>query len=256
MKINKLITSVFTLSILMSASIAYTIESKTTKTDLLALNKPWTRPNSTIIIDAYEGNAIDWNKMATDKKVGAVIHRSTIGTRVDTLYQSRKKIALEKGYLWGAYHLGRPGNTIAQADLFISMTANEPETLMILDLEDTASSSFMSINESIVFMERVYEKTGRIPVVYANHSTLKLLNTKVKNNPVFLQSKFWYARFKATVTDYQSNIWPNYFMWQFSSEINCKTTGKCLYNVPGVKADMDINVFNGSLTELQEQWKN
>ena len=95
--------------------------------------------------------------MATDTKVAGVIHRSSIGLKVDTQYVARKKIALDRGYLWGAYHLGRPGNTIAQANLFLSLLNDEPNTLMILDLEDTGSGSFMSIDEAVVFMNYVYE---------------------------------------------------------------------------------------------------
>lgn len=224
--------------------------------DSASFLSPWNRSNTSIVIDAYEGNSIDWNKMATDTKVAGVIHRSSIGTKVDSQYIARKKIALERGYLWGAYHLGRPGNTIAQADLFLSLVKDEPNTLMILDLEDTSSGSFMSINEAVVFMDYIYEKTGRIPVVYANHSVTQTLNQKVKNNPLFQQSKLWYARFKSSVTDFPTGIWSNYFLWQFSSEINCSTTGSCLYNVPGTKSDMDINVFYGSATELAAQWNN
>ena len=127
---------------------------------------------------------------------------------------------------------------------------------MILDLEDTTNGTFMTIDESVIFMEYVYEKTGRIPVVYANHTTTKLLNTKVKNHPLFKQSKLWYARFTKKITDYPNGVWPNYFLWQFSSEINCSKTGSCYYNVPGTAFDMDVNVFNGTTEELKAQWTN
>lgn len=227
-----------------------------TSTNLSSLNLPWKKSESSIVIDAYEGNSIDWDKMARDTKVAGVIHRSSIGTRVDKQYKARKKIALERGYLWGAYHLGFRGNTVAQADLFLSLVKDDPETLMVLDLENTTSSSLMSIDEAVIFMNRVYEKTGRTPVVYANHSTTKLLNQKVKNNTLFQQAKLWYARFKASVSDFPKGIWPNYFLWQFSSELNCSSTGSCLYNVPGTKFDMDINVFYGSARELTDQWNN
>lgn len=223
---------------------------------LSAFNHPWTQNDSTIVIDAYEGNSIDWNKMATDQKVAAVIHRSSIGLKTDTLYLSRKKIALERGYLWGAYHLGYKGNTIAQADLFLSLVQDEPNTLMILDLENATSGTLMSIDEAVVFMNYIYEKTGRILVVYANDSTTKLLNQKAKNNSLLQQSKLWYARFKSTVTDFPIGIWPNYFLWQFSSELNCSTNGSCLYNVPGTKSDMDVNIYNGSASELASEWNN
>lgn len=227
------------------------------KTIQASLNAPWKNPDTAIVIDAYQGNPINWDKMATDKRVVGVIHRSSIGQRVDTEYKNRRKIAKERGYLWGAYHLGYTGNVKAQADLFLSLVDNDPETLMVLDLEDTTNGSFMTINEAVTFMDYVYEKTGRIPVVYANHSTLKLLNTKVKGNALFEQSKLWYARFKSNVTDYPTNgIWPNYFLWQFSSEINCSKTGSCLYNVPGTQFDMDVNVYYGTPQELRDQWTN
>jgi lysozyme len=221
-----------------------------------SFNQPWKKADTSIVIDAYEGNSIDWNKMATDTKVVGVIHRSSIGTRTDTQYKARKKIAKERGYLWGAYHLGYRGNTIAQADLFLSLVDDDPETLMILDLEDTSAGKLMSTEEAVIFMNYVYEKTGRIPVVYANHSVTNTLNQKVKNNPLFQQAKLWYARFKATVTDFPADIWKNYFLWQFSSEINCSTTGSCLYNVPGTKSDMDVNVFYGTPRELEARWNN
>lgn len=226
------------------------------ETDLSSLNRPWDKAGTTIVIDAYEGNPIDWDKMATDSKVVGVIHRSSIGSRVDSKYRSRRDIAKARGYLWGAYHLGRPGNTIAQAKLFLDLVGNDPDTLMVLDLEDTTSGKFMTIDEAVVFMDYVYEQTGRIPVVYANHSTTKLLNSRVKSNALFQQSKLWYARFKANVTDYPAGIWPNYFLWQFSSEINCSKTGSCLYNVPGTKYDMDVNVYYGPRSELEANWTN
>lgn len=228
----------------------------TEESNLTSFNRPWDQSNTSIIIDAYEGNSIDWNLMATDKKVAAVIHRSSMGLKVDSQYLARKKLALSKGYLWGAYHLGTPGNTVEQAKLFLSLVENEPETLMILDLEDTGSGSFMSVTEAAVFMDYIYEKTGRIPVVYANHTTTLMINQKLKTNPLIAQSKLWYARFKANVTDFPSGVWSNYFLWQFSSEINCAKTGSCLYNVPGTKFDMDVNVFNGTARELADKWTN
>ncbi|GAB4019557.1 MAG: hypothetical protein Fur0010_21640 [Bdellovibrio sp.] len=221
-----------------------------------AFNRPWDRGDTSIVIDAYELNSIDWNKMSADTKMIGVIHRSSIGLRADTKYEQRREIASDRGYLWGAYHLGSRGNTIQQADFFLSIVGDEPDTLLVLDLEDTNASNFMSLDEAIVFMEYVYEKTGKIPVVYANHSTTQKLNAKVRAHPLFQQAKLWYARFKANVTDFPFGVWDEYFLWQFSSEINCTKTGSCLYNVPGTSSDMDINVFNGPAEELRSQWNN
>ncbi len=226
------------------------------ETNQEALNAPWKNTNTAIVIDAYQGNPINWDQMASDERVVGVIHRSSIGLRTDTKYLERRRIAKERGYLWGAYHLGYTGNVRAQVDLFLKLVDDDPDTLMILDLENTTNGTFMTIKEAAQFMDMVYERTGRIPVVYANHSTTKMLNQQMANNPLFQQSKLWYARFKSHVTDYPSGIWPNYFLWQFSSEINCSRTGSCLYNVPGTKFDMDVNVYYGSESDLRLNWNN
>ncbi len=221
-----------------------------------AFDRPWEREDTSIVIDAYEDNGIDWNKMAKDKKMVGIIHRSSIGLVIDKKYLERRKIASERGYLWGAYHLGRRGNTIQQADLFLSLIEDTSNTLMILDLEDTGSSNFMSIDEAVIFMDYIYEKSGRIPTVYANHSTTIKINSLLKNNALFHQAKLWYARFRSNIPDFPKGLWSNYFLWQFSSEINCSKTGSCLYNVPGTDANMDINVFNGPESELRSMWNN
>jgi len=50
------------------------------------------------------------------------------------------------------------------------------------------------------------------------------------------------------VTDFPTGVWQRYTLWQFSSEILPQL------RVPGTKADMDINVFNGSVEQLKAQW--
>lgn len=231
-------------------------EGEPTETNKESFLSPWNKSGTSIVIDAYEGNSINWDSVQTDNKVVGVIHRSSIGLRVDNKYQERKTIAKKRGFLWGAYHLGYRGNTIQQADLFLSLINGEEDTLLVLDLENTTNGSFMTINEALTFMEYVFEKTGRIPVVYANHSTTKLLNSVAAAHPLVQQSKLWYARFKSNITDFPVGIWNNYFLWQFSSEINCNSTGNCLYNVPGTKFDMDVNVFFGNKSDIQARWHN
>ena len=58
---------------------------------------PWKKDWTAIVIDAYQGNSINWDKMATDKRMVGVIHRSSIGLRTDTKYLERKAIALARG---------------------------------------------------------------------------------------------------------------------------------------------------------------
>ena len=44
-------------------------------------NEPWKNPKIAIAIDPFEKNEIDWDQLATDTRVVAIIHRATIGDR-------------------------------------------------------------------------------------------------------------------------------------------------------------------------------
>ena len=37
-------------------------------------DQPWQDPNATLVIDPFHANAIDWEKLATEPRVVAVIH--------------------------------------------------------------------------------------------------------------------------------------------------------------------------------------
>src|SRR5262245_1450669 len=83
---------------------------------------PWTDPTRAIVVDPYRGNTIDWNLLATDPRVVAIVHKATEGASVDPAYSGRKAEAVARGYEWGSYHLGRPGDPVAQADFYLATT--------------------------------------------------------------------------------------------------------------------------------------
>src|SRR5690349_8800309 len=142
-------------------------------------NEPWKTPNVALIIDPFEGNDIDWDKLAMDERVVAIIHRATIGDRVDKKYAERKIEAKKRGYKWGAYHYGKPGDPIKQADFFLETVKPESDDLMALDLESTDFEKHMSFDEARVFINRIKEKTGRYPLVYANNLVTKAIADQV-----------------------------------------------------------------------------
>src|SRR5437763_6553859 len=142
-------------------------------------NEPWKNPNVALAIDPFEGNDIDWQKLATDKRVVAIIHRATIGDRADKKYPERKIEAKKRGYKWGAYHYGKPGDPIKQADFFLATVKPEPDDLLALDLESTDFEKHMSFEEARVFINRVKEKTGRYAIVYANNLVTRAIGEQV-----------------------------------------------------------------------------
>lgn len=219
-------------------------------------NEPWKNPKVAIAIDPYEGNPIDWNLLATDTRVVAIIHRATIGDRADKKYAERKIEAKKRGYKWGAYHFGKPGDPVKQADFFLETVKPEKDDLIALDLESDDASKHMSFDEACVFINRIREKTGRYPFVYANNLVTKAITERYGEDDVFAKTHLWYARFKKTVTDFPAGTWKTYTIWQFSSEINCAADNRsaCLYTVPGTEYDMDIDVYNGTIEELRSKW--
>ena len=219
-------------------------------------NEPWKNPNVALAIDPFEGNDIDWDKLATDKRVVAIIHRATIGDRVDRKYAERKIEAKRRHYKWGAYHYGKPGDPIKQADFFLATVKPDEDDLIALDLESTDAAKHMSFDEARAFINRIKEKTGRYTVVYANSLVTKAIADQFGDDEVFAHTHLWYARFKRSVTDFPAGTWKTYTLWQFSSEMNCSPADRtaCLYTIPGTEYDMDVDVFNGTIEELKTKW--
>jgi GH25 family lysozyme M1 (1,4-beta-N-acetylmuramidase) len=219
-------------------------------------SEPWKNPNIALAIDPFEGNDIDWDKLATDKRVVAIIHRATIGDRVDRKYAARRDEAKKRGYKWGAYHFARAGDPIKQADFFLNTVKPAADELMALDLESVDSTKHMSFDDARIFIRRIKEKTGRYPMVYANNEVTKAISDRYGEDDVFSKTRLWYARFRKNVPDFPALTWKTYTVWQFSSEQNCTPANRtaCLYTVPGTEYDMDVDVYNGTIEELKGKW--
>lgn len=216
--------------------------------------EPWKDSSRALLIDLYHGNTVNWELLATDPRVAGMIHKATDGLKTDTAYHNRRREAERRGYCFGSFHLGRPGDPIAQAETYLRTIQPWEHELMALDLEDDDSTRFMSLHNALRFIEYIHEKTGRYPLVYANHNMTRRINTVYPNHAVWRQCGLWYARFRKDIPDFPQGNWNGYTLWQFCSEINCKKGGDCLYSVPGTQHDMDINIYPGSCSDLRRQW--
>jgi GH25 family lysozyme M1 (1,4-beta-N-acetylmuramidase) len=232
----------------------------------IEFNQPWTGENKAILIDPYQGNDFDWDKLQTDKRVAGIIHRATIGDRADTKYSDRRAEAKRRGYLWGSYHLGKTGDPVVQADFYLRTAKPIDDELIALDIEGLESPN-MSLENAVKFINRIKEKTGRFPVLYANQAVVSEISRRYKKTSVFSQMPLWYARFKSVVTDFPKQTWTTYTIWQFASEINCavdvdpdpkkekwacnQTKPSCPYRVAGTDRCMDVNVYYGTVEDLK-----
>src|SRR5215475_1119188 len=164
--------------------------------------RPWDKPNTAIVIDPYHANSIDWDKLKTEPRVIAIIHKATIGaSELDSAYFKRKEEAKKRGYLWGSYHWGVSGDPEKQADYYLDTVKPGDDELIALDLEDATSKKLMNAEEALLFVKRIKERTGRYPVLYINHASTRLLSTKFKGTE-FAKAPLWYARFRPTVSHF------------------------------------------------------
>jgi GH25 family lysozyme M1 (1,4-beta-N-acetylmuramidase) len=210
--------------------------------------RPWVSPGAPLILDCYHANGIDWNLLATEPRVVAIIHKATTGSRkLDPQYLARRKEAASRGYLWGSYHLGMHGNPEKQADFYLKSVKAEENELLALDLEDVTSARYMNAAEAVRFIKRVKQRTGRYPVLYVNARSARVITEKHRH-PVFTNTPLWYAKFAGSLDPFPRGPWPSYTLWQFSSEILTQQA------VPGTAYDMDVNVFNGTMDDLRAQW--
>ncbi|EAU42279.1 hypothetical protein FP2506_05556 [Fulvimarina pelagi HTCC2506] len=239
---------------------------------------PWKDSDRALVIDAYEFNPIDWEKMTSDERIAGFINKASDGMppkyrcgsgRDDVwklcknrwwkysvtkeLYMTRRQIADSLGLLWGAYHLARPGNPRAQADHFIDFAEPRENDLIALDIEDL-SDEFMSLEDAEIFAEQVKIRTGRYPVLYTNGNTAKHISKHREDYPLLSRLPLWYARYTGDITGkFPEETWPRYALWQFSSMHNCNNRS-CPYRVDGTKNDIDVNVSHLDIAGLKAAW--
>ncbi len=217
---------------------------------------PWNDPNSSIIIDCYDRNDLDFEKMKTDPKFAGLIHKVTEGVNtIDDKYEERKKLAAKHHLLFGAYHLGRSGDPIKQADFFIEKVGVGTDILLVLNLEK-ADNDIMNLDDAAAFVSHVHEKTGKYPAIMVNNVILEKIISSYDETSVFNNCLMIYERLldKLPTEELKNKIWDRYFLWQFCTALNCKEGQKCKYSVPGTLHNIDVNVFAHDRKVLEYIW--
>jgi lysozyme len=217
---------------------------------------PWNDPAKALVIDFYEENQIDWNLLAADARVAGIIHEATNGYYVDRAYYARKAEAEKRGYKWGSCHVGIPGDPVKQADFYLQFARPAPDELMALDLEDLDPEQSMTLDQAQGFIERIKQRTGRYPMVYGDGMVIREISYRFGKDGIFSETPLWYARFTGAISNFPTGTWNTYTLWQFKSEMNCRRweMDSCPYLVPGTRADMDVDVYNGTVDELRKNW--
>jgi len=243
-------------------------------------SQPWTRNDRALVIDAYEYNPIEWDKLVSDKRVVGFINKASDGLAppfacpgdpesmaarlckalfkrhavARELFLTRRTVARALGLKWGAYHLARPGNPIDQANNFVDFAQPGPDDLMALDIEDNNPAEWMSLADAEEFARHVQRRTGRFPVLYTNGSTAQHIADRREQYPLLSRLPLWYARYTPEIGEhFPRGNWDTYALWQFSAPANC-TARSCPYRVPGTPQDIDVNVASMNAEELRQAW--
>jgi lysozyme len=184
---------------------------------------------------------IDWQQVRR-AGVAFTFIKATEGVNVsDSHFSQNWRNAKLARVLRGAYHFFRPQlDAEAQARFFLDEIAGDPGDLPpVLDVAVLTSVD----PERVIFgahnwVEIVRTRLGRSPILYTGSAFWR--NT-LKNSSQFSEYPLWIAHYTAGPNPLLPSAWRQWTFWQFSQQ------GK----VAGITGNVDLDVFNGTATELE-----
>ncbi len=192
-----------------------------------------------IDISHYQGN-IDWTQLATcqggEFPIRFVFMKATEGgdhsdyTYLHNLVQARKH-----GFVCGAYHYFLPGTDARkQADFFIrTASLAEGDLPPVLDVETTGKKSPQELKAAVkTWLDCVESHYGVKPILYTSYN----FKMRYLSDSIFNTYPYWIAHYYVDSVRYQGE-------WKFWQHTDVGT-------VPGIKEEVDLDVFNGTLEQL------
>lgn len=216
------------------------------------------------IIDLFWGNSCNFDAIEA-AGVKAIIHKASEGTFLPleskkNVYAQRKKEALSRKLLWGAYHLTSDEPPADQLAHFLKFEdGSDPRVLMAIDWEESSNGTILNLQEVrdlvLLFADHF---GGRFPVLYAGH-TVRFNDEVIHGDSILGNCPLWYQQYSlhdnvlpadAEPKALPKKTWDDYTIWQYSDE-NVR-----LYGGPRDTGlgGADWNRWRGTLTELQAEW--
>ncbi len=201
-----------------------------------------------IDVSHYQGT-INWELVYNDGKVFAFCKATEGRTYQDPNFNTYMQNGKNAGLLMGAYHFARPDNNeaiyeadnfVAQAKAYIGPGFLPP----VLDLEDPPNG--LHLDELYTadqlsswvktWLDRVQAQTGVQPIIYTNAYYTSFLDSSLNIYGL------WIANPGTDPVEPPVNIgnWQNWLFKQYS----------WYGNVNGIDGNVDLNVFNGTSTDL------
>ena len=192
-----------------------------------------------IDVSEYQGR-ISWSYVDTIEKkypLHYVFIRATVGKdRPDRQFERNWLGAKENKMIRGAYHYYRPNeNSIEQAELFIStVTLEKGDLPPVLDIEKLPK------NQSIANLKLGLKRW--LKAVESHYGVKPIIYTGERYYDDFLKEEFSdYLFWIANYNFYREEIDSDWLFWQFTEKAS----------VPGIKGNVDVNIYNGDLQQLQ-----
>ncbi|MDZ4767150.1 MAG: glycoside hydrolase family 25 protein [Chloroflexota bacterium] len=189
---------------------------------------------------------IDWAQVAAAGQKYAFIRSSMGRGGVDKRFSTNFRQAQEAGLLVGLYHLVRPEwRGVEQIDHLMATVADrKPDFPLVLDVEldgtDLIPPQPKSVEEITACVREcvnVLETRGaRKPIIYTGGW---FWNKKITPSSEWDAYDLWVAHYGSTAPSLPLG-WTDWKFWQYSDK------GR----VPGLRGDVDMNWFDGTLEDL------
>lgn len=190
-------------------------------------------------ISHYQGN-IDWHELRQNRLSKFPLHFLFLkategGDYIDSTFTRNFDKAYEHGFIRGAYHFYSPNtDPMKQADFFIRTVDLKPGDLPpVLDIEVRGKKNKEELQGALkIWLKRIETHYGVKPIIYASYK----FKMKYLNDSVFNTYPYWIAHYYVDSVRYEGK-------WDFWQHTDAG-------RVPGIKPDVDLNVYNGALEEL------
>ena len=195
-----------------------------------------------IDISHYQGE-IDWeqlkNAMIEGCPVRFVIIKSTEGaSRLDDHFRENFNQVRDYGFIRGVYHFwSNKSSAREQAYYFLDKVhLTEGDLPPVLDIEhkpaDKSVDDFQ--RDVLTWLHIVEDKYHAKPIIYTYYK----FKEKYLSAPVFDDYPYWIAHYYVDKVQYQGK-------WKFWQHTDA---GK----LPGIKGNVDFNIYNGSFYDLRK----
>lgn len=189
---------------------------------------------------SHHQGTINWEAVkATEKQKYpirfAFMKATEGGDYKDRRFAENFRQAREVGLIRGAYHFYNPNSEpIRQADFYISQVKLEKGDLApVLDIERKPRDKAKLQADLVKFLNRLEQHYGVKPIIYTSYK----YRARYLDAPEFAKYPLWIAHYYVDSLSYEGP-------WQFWQHTDYGT-------VPGIDESVDLNVFNGSLTDIQ-----